>query len=180
MTVCDCGLKEERLLQLYVPSLPEKVRALLPSFEGLIVFTNCTECMGCDIACSTRAYAGNQFVELILDPPRDGSQIEPRTVTNWEEFVSYDFTSDRAYELNRESGKDEIQSEETGRLLRKVAHAPTFLVGNPRFKQGEYSPCDNYGLLVNFAQDNGCSCSGVMQERLSFRRRQGLNSVSPI
>jgi uncharacterized protein YwqG len=154
---CDCGLQQDLLLQLYVPSLPPKVQELFPSFNGLIVFTYCTECMDSDVVCSTRVYPEDRLSELVFSPPREGSQIEPRTVTNWKEFTSHDFTSDRAYEANRQSGKDEIEFEEVGRIARSAVPSKSYLLGNPWFEQGEYSPGDDYVMLANFSQDNVCT-----------------------
>jgi hypothetical protein len=154
---CECGQQQELLLQLYVPSLPPKVRELFPAFNGLIVFTYCTECMDSDVTCTTHVYPDNCLSELVFEAPKDGAQIEARTINSWKEFTSHDFTSDRAYELNRQSGKDEIEFEQVGHLSRDAAPSKTYLLGNPWFEQGEYSPGDDFVLLANFSQDNVCT-----------------------
>lgn len=155
--VCKCGKIPEVLLQLYVPSLPPPVRALFHPSCALAVIHYCTECMESNFAPTTQLFTESELDSLVYSNGKADASIAPKVIREWREFCCVDFTSDAAYDAARNSEIDEIQMEELGREIGEKYVGGTYLMGVPRYEQGEYEVDDGFVLLANFEQDDNFS-----------------------
>ena len=154
---CESQHQQELLVQLYVPSLPAPARALFQPDCALVVVLYCTECMDSGISPTVALYSESQLDSLVYANAKSDAAIEARTITAWREFCCVDFTSEAAYDSARNAGLDEIQMEELGREIKDKYAGGTYLMGVPRYEQGEYEPGDGFVLLANFEQDSNFS-----------------------
>jgi len=154
---CQCGNNHELLLQLYIPLLPKPVQALFPQSHAndLIIFPYCTECMESNFLSEFRIYTSDQLDSLVFSPVAADAKIEARTINSWQEFSSFDCTSEVSYAAVRNAGLDEIAMEEFGRDMKHKYG--TYLLGYPHHEQGEYDVGDGFVYLASFAQDRNFS-----------------------
>ena len=69
----DCQTSKEVLVQMYIPGLPDQVKALFPSNlqDALIVVMICTECLTPhDGEIETKIYHQNDISKLVYKEPR--------------------------------------------------------------------------------------------------------------
>ena len=151
----ECGTSEEVLVQLYVPS---PVQAMFPPQhqKSLLIVSYCTECMESNIEhLPFKIYTEDQLDQLVFSDVSEDAKIEPVTITGWNEFTSWDCTSDSHFEsIEGNDSIDEIEMETFGRVLKRRYHGTTYLLGFPYFEQGEVNPGGDYRYLMNFEKDS--------------------------
>ena len=162
-TCKSCDNHLEVLLQLYIPSLPQPVKQLFPNHlqNSLIVFNYCTECMPSneEDAITWKVYNESDFANLVFDIPPSEAKIEPAVVKEWQAFKSINASTEHYYDmLHDENGAlDEVKMEEFVRELKINYAGTTYLLGNPDFTEGEYTPEPGMVNLACFEQDNSFS-----------------------
>ena len=152
---CQCGNLKSPLVQIYVPSLPAKVRALFPSDlqDALIVMFICVECLQWEGGLTTWVFHEDEIDKLLYkEGPKD---YKTHVISGYHQHKQIPSESDDFFRNEKL-----ISSEFDGDLVSDARYSfiykddiGSFFGGFPFYCQGDDNPGRDYKLILSLVDD---------------------------
>ena len=162
ITCPSCNVGLEVLAQIYVPSLPNPVKALFPSSlqNALIVLFMCTQCLEPYYGeLESRIYYPEDFDKLVYKPPPSDIMIEQAIFESFPESDLPIHPSDNALEhpskyLSVNEELDDMFDDMYDSISSYYCQPQmSYFGGHPEYIQADDNPGPDYSLILSLSDD---------------------------
>lgn len=151
---CSCGSLKSPLVQIYVPSLPAKVRGLFPSDlqDALIVMFICLDCLSWGCGLTTHVFHEDEIDKLVYkDGPQD---YEPHVISGYHQHKQIPSETDDFFP------NEKLISGDFGDMLYDIRcscvykdDVGSYFGGFPNYCQCDENPGRDYKLILSLIND---------------------------